>query len=87
MNFKTKVAFTERFLGNHNNHNNSDPFFIVFAAQNVHIPLQVPEKYTSIYQHIENLNRRKYLGLVSMFDETILNITEKLSDLNYLNET
>jgi arylsulfatase A-like enzyme len=82
-----KYAYTDRVLNLLEEHDLNKRFFIVFSPQNPHSPLQVPEKYTKKYSLIDDENRRKYLGLVSMMDEAIGQIVQKLDDLNYLDET
>lgn len=39
------------------------------------------------YSHIKDEDRRKYLGQLSILDESIGNITTKLKELNMLNDT
>lgn len=47
----------------------------------------MPQEYEDKYNYIEDKNRRKYLGMVSMLDEAIGNITNQLRDLNMLENT
>jgi arylsulfatase A-like enzyme len=49
--------------------------------------MKVPIKYEMKYMHIKDIERRKYLGQVSMLDETIGNITSKLKELDMLDNT
>jgi arylsulfatase B len=58
-----------------------------FASQNCHLPNQVPKEYEDKYYYIQDPDRRKYLGMVTLLDEAIGNITKKLDDLNMLNDT
>ena len=58
-----------------------------FASQSCHLPNQVPIEYEMKYSHIRDEERRKYLGQLSILDESIGNITKKLNKLNILNNT
>lgn len=68
-------------------HDKEEPFFLYYASQNCHLPNQVPIEYELKYSHIKNEERRKYLGQVSILDESIGNITMKLKELDLLDNT
>ncbi|XP_064099361.1 arylsulfatase B-like [Macrobrachium nipponense] len=39
-----------------------DPLFMYLAFQSVHSPVQVPQNYSQIYEHIQDQDRRNYLA-------------------------
>ena len=55
------------------------------AFQNVHIPLQVPKRYSDKYSFIDNEDRRTYAGMVDILDEAVGNITQAMKDAGYDN--
>ncbi|XP_060597804.1 arylsulfatase J-like [Ruditapes philippinarum] len=63
------------------------PMFIYLSFQAVHAPLQVPDKYFNAYPHINDLNRRKYAGMVSCMDEEVGNIVEAIKERGIWNNT
>ena len=56
------------------------------AFQNVHAPVQAPQKYTDKYSFIEDETRRTYAGMVDIMDEAVGNITEAMKDAGYGSE-
>ena len=48
--------------------------------QNVHTPLQVPQKYEDMYPNETDEARRKYLGLVTSMDDYMSIIVNELKD-------
>lgn len=54
------------------------PLFLVMSYQNVHDPLQVPTKYSSMYNHIAEKDRRTYAGMASYLDDSVHVLTETL---------
>jgi len=79
--------FTDQALRTLDKHDKKSNFFMYFSTQNCHLPNQVPKQYEDKYSFIENADRRKYLGMVSMLDESIGNITQKLKELDLLDNT
>ena len=55
------------------------------AFQNVHIPLQVPKRYSDKYSFIDDEDRRTYAGMVDILDEAVGNITQAMKDAGYIN--
>ena len=57
-------------------HNSSKPLFLYMAFENVHDPIQVPEKYLNKYSFIKDRERRTYAAMMDVVDEAIGNITK-----------
>jgi hypothetical protein len=47
----------------------------------------VPKAYENIYENVLDETRRIYLGMVSLLDEAVGNLTRTLSRLNLLDDT
>ena len=67
--------------------NSKTPFFIYLAFQNVHSPLQVPEKYEKPFSKVKNKARRTLSGMVLALDEAVGNISEALKTSGKLSNT
>lgn len=80
-------TFTDRAIDILEKHDKDEPLFMYFSSQNVHVPINVPEKYENMYPNVTNQGRRTLLGMVSLMDEAIGNITRKLQELDMLNDT
>lgn len=50
------------------------------AFQNVHAPIQAPEKYIEKYEFIENIMRRVHAAMADIMDEAVGNITEAFKE-------
>ena len=59
-------------------HDKTSPLFLYLPFQNVHGPLQAPQKFVNKYKFIKNKRRRTYAGMMSAVDDAIGNITEAL---------
>ena len=57
-------------------HNSSKPLFLYMAFENVHDPIQAPEKYLNKYSFIKDRDRRTYAAMMDVVDEAIGNITQ-----------
>ncbi len=53
------------------------------AFQNVHSPVQAPQKYIDKYSFIKDETRRTYAGMVDIVDEAVGNITDAMKDAGY----
>ena len=57
-------------------HDSSQPLFMYMAFQNVHAPIQAPEKYIKKYDFITNKMRRVHAAMADILDEAVGNITD-----------
>ena len=57
-------------------HDTSQPLFMYMAFQNVHAPIQAPEKYIEKYSFIKDKMRRVHAAMVDVMDEAVGNITD-----------
>lgn len=60
------------------NHDSSTPLFLYLPFQNVHFPVQAPQKYIDKYSFINNKIRRTYAAMLDIADEAIGNVTKSL---------
>ncbi|XP_014677063.1 PREDICTED: arylsulfatase B-like isoform X2 [Priapulus caudatus] len=79
--------FARRAVDVINEHDTSRPLFMYLPFQAVHSPLQVPAKYSRMYEHIRDHQRRKYCGMVSALDEAVGNVTAALKRRGQLENT
>lgn len=56
-------------------HDRTQPMFLYMAFQNVHSPVQAPQKYVDKYKFIKDDVRRTYAGMVDILDEAVGNLT------------
>eukprot|EP00091_Calanus_sinicus_P010876 TRINITY_DN2492_c1_g1_i6.p1 TRINITY_DN2492_c1_g1~~TRINITY_DN2492_c1_g1_i6.p1 ORF type:complete len:316 (+),score=96.29 TRINITY_DN2492_c1_g1_i6:73-1020(+) len=68
-------------------HDATKPLFLYVPFQAVHGPLMVPDVYRNMYQHIENEDRRTYLGMITAMDDAVGNITQALKSSNLYDNT
>ncbi|XP_078377383.1 arylsulfatase B-like [Oculina patagonica] len=80
-------AFAERAENIIKTHNASKPLFLYMAFQNVHEPVQAPQKYTDKYSFIEDEQRRTYAGMVDITDEAVGNITDAMKEAGLWDNT
>jgi len=64
-----------------------DPFFIYYALQNVHYPLQAPEHYKIQFDWIKDESRRNYAAMVSIMDEAIGDLVQMLKQRRLWEDT
>ncbi|MGS2722596.1 sulfatase-like hydrolase/transferase [Porticoccus sp. GXU_MW_L64] len=57
------------------------PFFLYLAYNAPHGPLQATEQYLQRNQHINNLKRRTYAGMITAVDDGVGRILDKLEQL------
>ena len=71
----------------YNNSLNNKPLFLYWPFQSVHGPHESPSKYINKYSNISNnTDYNLYLGMVSILDESINNVTKILDKYGYLND-
>lgn len=66
------------FVDQHVEKRKDKPFFLYYAFNAVHGPLQAPEKYTSRFPGIGNERRRTYAGMLSAMDDAVGRLQETL---------
>lgn len=67
------------------NHHGREPFFLYVAFSAPHTPLQAPESYLRMYEHIPDKKRRTYAAMVTAMDDAIGRMLVSL-ELNGLRE-
>ncbi|CAH3114504.1 unnamed protein product [Porites lobata] len=68
-------------------HDSSQPLFMYMAFQNVHAPIQAPEKYIKKYDFITNKMRRVHAAMADILDEAVGNITDAFRKAGLWNNT
>lgn len=64
-------------------HDPSTPLFLYLPFQNVHFPVQAPQKYVDKYNFIKDKQRRTYAAMLDIVDEAIGNVTSSLEKAGY----
>lgn len=64
-------------------HDPSIPLFLYLPFQNVHFPVQAPQKYVDKYNFIKDKQRRTYAAMLDIVDEAIGNVTRSLEKAGY----
>jgi arylsulfatase A-like enzyme len=85
-----KFSYVERAIEVINRHDKQKPLFLYYAAQNPHSgeTFDVPEEYARRYENLtKSINRRKMLGMITVLDESIFNITNALEKNGMLDDT
>ncbi|KAH9499681.1 hypothetical protein Btru_074419 [Bulinus truncatus] len=68
-------------------HDPDQPLFLYLPFQNVHEPLQVPEKYVKLYPNIKDENRRNFSAMVTALDDAIARVVTSLKTYNLYDDT
>ncbi|XP_078343218.1 arylsulfatase B-like isoform X2 [Oculina patagonica] len=68
-------------------HDPSQPMFMYMAFQNVHAPIQAPEKYIEKYDFIKDKMRRVHAAMADIMDEAVGNITDAFKKAGLWNNT
>ena len=65
-------------------HDPKQPLFLYMAFQNVHNPIQAPDKYVEKYNFIDQKMRRVHAGMADILDEAVGNITKMFKEKRYV---
>lgn len=68
-------------------HDPAKPLFLYMAFQNVHSPVQAPQKYVDKYKFIKDNVRRTYAGMVDILDEAVGNLTRMFQEAGLWDDT
>lgn len=84
--------FTEKSVETINNHNKSEPMFMMIAhlaphAGNEDDPLQAPVEEINKFKYIHDKKRRTYAAMVSKLDESVGKVVEALEYNKMLDNT
>eukprot|EP01083_Nonionella_stella_P085700 237700_1 len=67
-------------------YNEDQPLFLYYALHNTHSPIEAPERFVSMYNFNQSL-RNRFDAMVSVVDETVLNVTTALRSSGLWNNT
>ena len=91
-NYSTDM-YTAEAIDRIRNHNKSEPLFLYLAYQAVHSanrradPIQAPDKWIEKFQHIQNIERRKFAAVTAALDEAVGKVYQSISDAGILENT
>ncbi|XP_077995099.1 arylsulfatase J-like isoform X2 [Glandiceps talaboti] len=80
-------VFSEKASEYIRNHDRTKPLFLYLAFQNVHGPLQAPQKYIDMYANVTNRKRRIKLGMVTAMDDAVKEVVADLKESDLWNNT
>jgi len=69
--------FTEKAVKSIEEHNSSHPMFMYLALHNTHSPVEAPQRFIDMYDS-DDSRKNTFMGMVSVVDETMQNITAAL---------
>lgn len=84
--------FTEAAVDIIRKHNPNQPLFLYLPhlashAGNGYEPIQAPEEYVNRFPDIEDINRRKFAGVVTVLDESVGAVVDALAQYGMLNNS
>ncbi|CAG5119578.1 unnamed protein product [Candidula unifasciata] len=79
--------YVERFKTIIANHKQDTPLFLYLPFQNVHAPLEVPDKYYNMYPNIRDHDRRTFSGMVTALDDAVGEVVSALQQKGLYDNT
>eukprot|EP01084_Bolivina_argentea_P071225 129521_1 len=73
-------------IKSHSQKLSQEPMFLYYALHNTHSPIEAPSKYVNMYHFNQSL-RNTYDAMISVVDETVLNVTTALKEYGLWNNT
>ncbi|HEY5653784.1 MAG TPA: sulfatase-like hydrolase/transferase [Pontiella sp.] len=67
--------------------NRDNPFFLFLSYNAPHTPMEAPEEYIKRFEHIKSEKRRIYAAMVSVMDEGIGRVLNKVRELGLNDDT
>ncbi len=67
--------------------NKDNPFFLFLSYNAPHTPMEAPKEDLERFSHIKNKNRRTYAAMVSVMDEGVGRVLDKLKELELEDNT
>eukprot|EP00965_Chrysotila_dentata_P254417 6211860-Pleurochrysis_carterae.AAC.1 len=61
-------------------HDTSRPLYLHYASRHAHVPLQASSRYTEMYAQVSHQARGIYMAMVTMADDIIYQVTQKLKE-------
>lgn len=72
-------AFLDRHRG--------EPFFLYVPFSAPHTPFQAPREYVERFDHVQDLNKRVYYGMIAALDDAVGMVVEKIESLGLAENT
>ena len=76
-----------KILDDHIDQEENKPFFIYYANQATHSPLDPPLEFLNLYQNIQNEERKKFFGTASAMDSKVGQMVTNLKERGLYNNT
>ena len=73
-----EALFTNRVLQVLRTHDSSKPLFLYYAPHIVHTPLEVPDKYVSMFSFIDDHDRQYYHAMTKYLDDFVGELVSEL---------
>eukprot|EP00965_Chrysotila_dentata_P183911 6072318-Pleurochrysis_carterae.AAC.1 len=82
-----EIHFRDRLIQIVNGHDTSRPLYLHYASRHPHAPLQALSPYVKMYKNVSSVARGVYMAMVTMVDDIIGNVTQKLRDRGMWEDT